>query len=256
MNFITRHREQYNIDIRKNIKMNIAIVTARSGSKGIPNKNIRKLGGIPLIGWTLTAASKAKSIDKIIFSTDSEEYFKIAKSFNENIIFHKRTPELAEDVPNELVVLDVLRKFKEFVEDESLIVVIQPTTPFIGKQDIEKCISKLSNNKLINTCFSVTQVTEYPEWMILRKDNTTDIGITNNSKEDISTRQKLKRRWIPNGGIIVTRKKFLEEKQKFMDDEILVHEMPKLNSIDIDEEYDFAICESLINSNIMKYEKI
>jgi CMP-N-acetylneuraminic acid synthetase len=235
--------------------MNIAIVTARSGSKGIPNKNIRKLGGIPLIGWTLTAASKTKSIDKIIFSTDSDEYFKIAKSFNDNIIFHKRTPELAEDVANELVVLDVLKKFKEFVDDESLIVVIQPTTPFISEQDIENCILKLSVNKLFNTCFSVTQVTEYPEWMILKKDSTVDVGITNNSKEDITTRQKLKQRWISNGGIIVTRKKFLEKKQKFMDDEILVHEMPKLNSIDIDEEYDFTICESLINSNIMKYEK-
>ena len=91
--------------------------------------------------------------------------------------------------------------------------------------------------------------------MILKKDSTVDVGITNNSKEDITTRQKLKQRWISNGGIIVTRKKFLEKKQKFMDDEILVHEMPKLNSIDIDEEYDFTICESLINSNIMKYEK-
>ena len=151
--------------------MNIAIVTARSGSKGIPNKNIRKLGGIPLIGWTLTAASKTKSIDKIIFSTDSDEYFKIAKSFNDNIIFHKRTPELAEDVANELVVLDVLKKFKEFVDDESLIVVIQPTTPFISEQDIENCILKLSVNKLFNTCFSVTQVTEYPEWMISSVEN-------------------------------------------------------------------------------------
>ena len=90
--------------------MNIAVVTARSGSKGIPHKNIKKLGGIPLIGWTLTAVSKAKLVDKIIFSSDSEEYFEIAKSFNENIIFHKRTPELAEDVPNELVIIDVLQK--------------------------------------------------------------------------------------------------------------------------------------------------
>lgn len=235
--------------------MNIAVVTARSGSKGIPNKNIKNLGGIPLIGWTLTAASKAKLIDKIIFSSDSEEYFEIAKSFNENIIFHKRTPELAEDVPNELVIIDVLQKFKDSFDDESLIIVIQPTTPFISAQNIDECVMKLLNSQSVNTCVSVTHVTEYPEWMISKKDNCVDIGMVNNSVDDVSTRQKLKQRWIPNGGIIVTRKKFLERKRKFIDGEILVYEMPKLNSIDIDEEHDFIICESLINSNIMRYER-
>ena len=65
----------------------ISIITARSGSKGVPHKNIRNLGGIPLLGWTIKAASKSKLSNKIILSTDSEEYFKIASSFNDEIIF-------------------------------------------------------------------------------------------------------------------------------------------------------------------------
>ena len=70
--------------------MNIAIMTARSNSKSIPHKNIRMLGPLPLLGWGISALSKSTKIDKIILSTDSEEYLEIGKSINSKIIFHKR----------------------------------------------------------------------------------------------------------------------------------------------------------------------
>src|SRR6267143_1527247 len=99
--------------------MIVAIITARSGSKSIPHKNIRELGGIPLLGWVTKALKKSKLIDKSILSTDSEKYFEIAKSFNDKIIFHKRTQELSEDVPSEFVLLDVIKKFDEFFDNDS-----------------------------------------------------------------------------------------------------------------------------------------
>ena len=121
----------------------VGIIPARSGSKSVPNKNIRLLGNIPLLGWTVKAASKSNLIDKLVFSSDSDEYFKIAKSFNDKLIFHKRSSELSEDVPSELVLLDVLKKFKELFCNDSIIVMLQPTTPFISTKDIDTCISKL-----------------------------------------------------------------------------------------------------------------
>ena len=57
----------------------IAIITARSGSKSVPNKNVRVLGDKPLLGWVIQAVSKSKLVDKIILSTDSDEYFNIGK---------------------------------------------------------------------------------------------------------------------------------------------------------------------------------
>ena len=68
----------------------ISVITARSGSKSIPDKNIRVLGGIPLLGWGLNALGQSKLVEKIIFSSDSASYFEIAKSINDKIIFHKR----------------------------------------------------------------------------------------------------------------------------------------------------------------------
>lgn len=232
----------------------IAIVTARSGSKAIPHKNIRKLGEIPLLGWVIKATSKSKTIQKTIMSTDSDEYFEIARSFNSEIIYHKRTPELAEDVPSELVILDVVEKFRNLFDDDSIIVLIQPTTPFITNDDIDSCIGKLIKNPDMNSCISVKSVTEYPEWMITKKDGTSYIGISGQLSGDVSVRQNLKKRWISNGGVYAVRKSFLEKTKKVIDEETgtLVHEMSKIHSMDINEEDDFIMCEALVKAGFIQ----
>jgi N-acylneuraminate cytidylyltransferase len=233
----------------------ISIITARSGSKGIPHKNIRDLGGIPLLGWVVKAASKSKLSNKIILSTDSEEYFKIASSFNNEIIFHKRTPELAEDVPTELVLLDIIDKFNEFFDDDTIIVVVQPTTPFVSHIDIDMCIEKLIKNPHMNSCITVKEVTEHPEWVINKKENFDDIGECVDLSGSLSVRQNLKKRWIANGGAYVVKKSFLEKNKKIRDEKnTLVCEMSKMKSLDIDEEDDFIICELLANSGLMNPE--
>jgi len=233
----------------------IAIITARSGSKSIPHKNIRKLGGIPLLGWVVKAATKSKMIQKIILSTDSDNYFEIARSFNNSIIFHKRTPDLAEDVPSELVLLAVIEKFNYLFNNDSIIVLIQPTTPFITANDIDSCIGKLTQNPKMNSCISVKEVTDHAEWIISKKDGTDNIGISGKLSGDVSVRQNLRKRWISNGGAYVVRKSFLEKTKKVIDEDgTLVHEMSKIRSMDINEEDDFVICEALVNVGIIQVE--
>jgi len=233
----------------------IAIITARSGSKSIPHKNIRDLGGKPLLTWGLRALSKSKLIEKIILSTDSDKYFQIAKSFHNDVIFHKRTPELAEDVPSELVLLDVIRKLGNLFDDDSIIVMIQPTTPFIKSSNIDECVNMLIKRPELNSCISVKQISEYPEWMITKKSDMDNIGVCNDMSGDLNVRQNLEKRWISNGGIWAVRRKFLENNKKIVDNNgVLLYEMPKINGIDIDEEDDFIMCEALANSGIMNQE--
>jgi len=227
----------------------VGIITARSGSKSVPNKNIRILGKSPLLGWTVQAATKSIKIDKLILSTDSEEYFDKAKSFNKNLIFHKRSAPLSEDVPSELVILDIVEKYENLFDDDSIVVVLQPTTPFITSDDIDTCIEKLQQNPDFNSCITVKQVSEYPEWMIIPNDDNEKICKV--SPEE-SIRQNLQQRWIPNGGAYVVRKNFLEKTKSIIDkNAILIHEMSKIRSMDIDEEEDFQICEAIVNSNIL-----
>ena len=228
----------------------IAVILARSGSKGLPHKNVKVLGDKPLMAWTINSAGKSKLIEKIVLSTDSDEYYKIAKSFDENIIYHKRTPELAEDVPSEWVLLDVVKNLSNLFDDDSILVLLQPTTPFITSKDFDTCIQKLINNPKMNCCISVKSVSEYPEWMIKQKEN--DVGTGNEISGELGIRQNLEKRWIPNGGVYAVRKNFLEKEKKIIDnDNLLVHEMSRIRSLDIDHEEDFIICESLVKSGII-----
>jgi len=190
-------------------------------------------------------------IDKLIFSSDSDEYFRIAKSFNDKLIFHKRSSELSEDVPSELVLLDILKNFQEFFDENSIVVMLQPTTPFISTDNIDACITKLLKNNNFNTCITVKQVSEFPEWMITQDvDNN---KICKMSSEE-SIRQNIQKRWIPNGGAYAVRKSFLEQNKSIIDkNSFLIHEMSKIQSLDIDEEDDFEICKSIVSSNILKF---
>jgi len=231
-----------------------AVITARSGSKSVIHKNIRKLGSLPLLGWAVKNVNQSKLIDNIFISTDSEKYYEIAKNIDDNIIFHKRSKKLAEDVPSEEVLLDISKKFETYFDDDSIMVLIQPTTPFIDGNDIDSCIKKLINNTKKNTCISVKEVSEYPEWMIMQKNNCSDIGVTKDIVGLKGVRQSLAKRWIPNGGIYAIRTSFLLKNEKYIDNETLVYEMPKLFSLDIDDENDFILCESLVKSGfINKY---
>lgn len=228
----------------------VAIIPARSGSKGLPDKNIKILGKKPLIVRTVEQASKSKLIEKIIFSSDSEKYYESVKAFNQNIIFHKRTSELAEDVPTEWVVLDVIEKMPSFFDEDSIIAILQPTTPFITHEDFDSSIKKLIDNPDMNCCISVKAVSEHPEWMITQQEG--DIGICNEITKELSVRQNLPKRWIPNGGIYAVRINFLKNERKVFGKKILVHEMNKIKSMDIDENEDFIICDSLVKSKFIE----
>ena len=139
---------------------------------------------------------------------------------------------------SEEVLLDISKKFEPYFDEDSITVLIQPTTPFIDGNDIDLCIKKLINNTNKNTCISVKKVSEYPEWMITQKDGFSDIGVTENIIGLKGVRQTLTQRWIPNGGIYAIRTSFLLKFEKYIEDETLVYEMPKLVSLDIDDEED------------------
>ena len=148
--------------------------------------------------------------------------------------------------------LDIIEKFKEFFDNETILVLIQPTTPFISHTDIDNCIKKLIKNPKINCCLSVKKVTEYPEWMITKKEGFEDIGSCNDISGDMSVRQNLGEKWLANGGTYAIRISFLKKTKKLIDEKnILFYEMSKIKSLDIDEEDDFLICESLVNSGII-----
>ena len=125
-----------------------ALIPARKGSKSIKNKNLLKLNNIPLIGISLRSANKNNKIKKVIFSSDSSKYFKIAKKFGWDFA-HLRDKKTSNDKANDLVIFqDFIKKFykaHKFLPE--FFVHLRPTTPLRDDRLISKAINLMKRNK-------------------------------------------------------------------------------------------------------------
>ncbi len=225
----------------------VAIIHARGGSVRVPNKNIRLLGDIPLIGWTIKAAIKS-ICNRVIVSTDSNEIAEIAISFGAEVPF-MRPKNISEDVASELVTQHAINFHEcEVKKKVNLAITIQPTTPFLTHFDINRCVELINKNKKLDSVFTAGPITQRPEWMFGINENN---GIafklgSKNIKGDLGISQSLPELWHPNGGAYVTKRETLFKKNCLIGDSPGIHKMNLLNSVDIDEEIDFLLAENIV----------
>lgn len=139
------------------------IVTARGGSKSIPKKNIKEICGKPLIAWTVEAAKRAKNIDRLICSTDSEEIAEVARAYGAETPFI-RPAEFAQDSTPDLPVFEhALAWFREHegvVPDA--VVHLRPTGPLRTTEDIEASINLLLAYPEADSVRCVTEAVLHP----------------------------------------------------------------------------------------------
>ena len=136
--------------LRKNMKSSkcLGLITARGGSKGVVNKNIRELNGVPLIAYTINVAKKCQHIDRLIVSTDSEAIKKVSLEFGAEVPF-LRPKNISKDKSTDLQCfshcLNFLKKKENYTPD--LIVHLRPTYPLREKNLIDNCIKELLKKK-------------------------------------------------------------------------------------------------------------
>ena len=224
-----------------NGKKILAIIPARAGSKRVVNKNIRDLGGIPLIGWTLKDLNKSKYIDHAYVTTDSTEIQKIAKNYNVDCE-PLRPSDLASDTSSSVdVVLDVINDKKPGFD---IIVLLQPTSPLRGILDVDLALEYFVE-KAAYSVTSVCEVESHPSWSArLPKDNSMNEmiqRIQSKRSQDLETYHKL------NGAIYITSvESFKKEKSFFAPDQAFAYIMNRKDSIDIDTEEDLVFANCLL----------
>lgn len=225
---------------------NLAIIPARSGSKGLKDKNIKLLNGKPLISYTIEAAINSKMFDEVMVSTDSEEYADIAKKYGAKVPF-MRSSELSNDTASSWdVVRDVLNKYKEAGKEFYTGALLQPTSPLRTAEDIIDGY-KVMNNKSANSVIGVCEVDHSPLWMnTLPKDNSMKDFI--NPKFVGLPRQKLDKYYRINGALYVIKTDFLLNTENIYKEKSYALIMDNEKSIDIDSEIDFKIAEILLST--------
>jgi CMP-N,N'-diacetyllegionaminic acid synthase len=233
----------------KNNKTIIAIIPARAGSKGLPNKNIRMFCGKPLIGWTIEAGLSSQYIDELIVSTDSQEIAEVARELGAVVPFI-RPSELATDIATSMSVIDHALNFykKTFDRTFDYIVLLEPTSPLRTTSDIDDAIAQLlSSPKALAVVGICKTETQHPAFLVEKDSEGFLAGYENNNMQ-ILRRQEISDVYFFEGSIYASETSALLEKKTFYHETTIGYVMPKSRAIEIDDIYDFVMAEALMNN--------
>jgi len=226
----------------------IGVIHARGGSKRIPLKNIKPLAGKPLVAHIIQAALGAKTLSRVIVSSDHPEIIRISKEYGAEVPFI-RPKDISEDVPSELVTQHAVK----FLEEKDgitvdIAVTLQPTTPFCRPEDIDGCVNLIIKSGA-DSAITACEVHERPEWMfLLDRDGYAKNFLGKVLSGDIGVSQTLPKLYAPNGGAYATRREVLFEQNTLFGRNLKLWVMPRELSVDIDNPIDFQLAEAIAKS--------
>ena len=206
------------------IDMDVCVIPARSGSKGIPQKNIRRFNGLPLIAWSIKAANQSRC-DRVIVTTDSEQIALIARYYGAEVVM--RPDDLSgDDVTLDPVVSHAVSHLKP-----QKIITVQPTSPLVTAKEIDYFIDSLGE---ADSAISVTSDTHL-RW-----------GENGKLYDKRVHRQQLPQEYRETGAVIGCTAKQLATGQRVNEKPVLIF-FEKSKAIDIDDNADWATAEAMTN---------
>lgn len=221
----------------------LAVIAARGGSKGIPRKNVRLLGDLPLIAWTVRAALAAKCISRVVVSTDDAEIAMVAREAGAEVPF-MRPAALASDTATSV---DVMTHALEELPGFEQAVLLQPTSPFRTATDLDEGFALWMGAPGLGGCVSVYEAQDSP-WLMYRTKGGGRLERLLPIPPAGLRRQDLPTAFMLNGAFyFVNVSRFFEEQQLVFEDG-LGFEMPVERSIDIDVPADFDAAERQLSA--------
>ncbi len=219
----------------------IALIPARGGSKRVPGKNIKELGGKPLIQYTIDTAREILEDKNIIVSTDSDLIKTTVENYGLEVPFI-RPEELATD---ESGTQEVLLHALNFLEGKGhfaeTLILLQPTSPFRNASHIKEALELY--DKDLDMVVSVKETKSNP-YSILKEENSQ--GFLENSKNgNFTKKQDCPKVWELNGAIYIINVKSLKSKSIRDFTKVRKYEMDEISSHDIDTELDWLIAEAI-----------
>ncbi|MDD4113315.1 MAG: acylneuraminate cytidylyltransferase family protein [Herbinix sp.] len=223
---------------------NLAIIPARSGSKGLKDKNIKSLHGKPLIAYTIEAALEAEIFDEVYVSTDSEKYAEIAKQHGASVPFLRSTYNAGDTSSSWDVVEEAMLGYlQQMGRTFDTVTLLQPTTPLRTAEDIIHSY-ELYNSKKADVVISVCEVDHSPLWT---NTLTSDLSLNKFIKKEIRElpRQKLNPYYRINGAIYMINVEYFQKHgaNGLYEENSYAYIMDRKRSIDIDTEDDFLLAD-------------
>jgi CMP-N-acetylneuraminic acid synthetase len=225
----------------------IAFIFARGGSKGLPGKNIRLLGGKPLIAWSIEHALAVKRIERVIVSTDSEEIAAVARQYGAEVPFI-RPEELARDDSLEWLAwrhaLNYLRETTGALPE--MMISVPTTAPLRLPLDIDNCLDEYEKGNA-DMVVTVTDAHCSPYFNMVKTNADGTVGLVNPQQSAIARRQDAPVVYDMATVCYVANSEFVMTHNSTFEGRVKVVHVPIERAIDIDTLLDFQIAESLFN---------
>lgn len=219
----------------------LGIIAARGGSKGVKRKNLRIVGGKPLIAWTIEAAKRSIYLDRIVLSSEDKEIISTARKWGCEVPFIRPKELSMDETPG---ILPVLHAIKALPVKYDFIALLQPTSPLRTAQDIDACIEQcISGNH--HSCISVVVPEKSPFWMFSRNRKGFLEPLIRRAKIS-ARRQDLPEVYAVNGAVYVADQDRLLKSGSLLLKKTSAYEMPADRSLDIDTELDFLKMEAYL----------
>ena len=223
----------------------VCIISARGGSKGVPRKNIRKLGDKPLIAHSIDIAKNSKLFKYVIVSTDDKRIASIAKKYGAYVPFMRPKRLALDTTPLESVLIHALKKLKSIGLDFETFVIRDCTVPFIDEKDMKGAM-KLFEKSNCDGVFAAIRAHPNPYFGMMEINSRGYLQISKSLKNDITRRQNAPTVYAIDGLFILKVDKFLKTRKIFMS-KTIPYEITKAHGHMIDFPIDFKIAEYLYN---------
>jgi len=225
----------------------LCIIPARSGSKGVRNKNIINLCGKPLISYVIESAISSEIFDKVVVSTNSEKISDVSKKYGAEVPF-LRPEHLSTD--ESLVKDAIFYTLKNIEEDYEYVCILQPSSPLLSSEDIKGAYSLLKDKKaeiVVSVCESPVNI----NWVGNISD---DLSMKNFFSKDVchTRRQDFNKCFCLNGAIYFGEQKIFYSKKDYYEQDAYAYIMSRERSIDIDSYEDLKMAEYFLKKKEKK----
>ncbi len=223
----------------------IAIITARSGSKGLKDKNIIDLCGKPMMAYSIEAATRSGEFERVIVSTDSERYGKIAEEYGAEVIY--RGEELSNDVATTYMVIKDI--FERIENDFDYFMLLQPTSPMRGAEHVKEAVRAFEAN--YDKFDFLVSVKESEHASVLVKPIEEDMSLKHFDADFANYRRQSFKDYTPNGAMFIGKPLQYIEKKHFYGAKSMGYIMNATDSVDIDTELDYKLAHLIMQERML-----
>lgn len=224
----------------------VAVIPARGGSKAIPRKNVVTVGGRPLIAYTIEAARQARSIARIIVSTDDAEIAEVARQWGAEVPFTRPAALARDDTPGVEPLVHAAEWLRDHGGVPAWIMLLQATSPLRDADDIDAAVA-LAYARDADAVVAVTPVRHHPHWS---KKLTADGRLAEAfpSERAYAARQELPDVFGIAGALYLVKTDVLLARKTFYTDRTYGYVLPEDRALDIDTPWDLRVFEALVST--------